>query len=223
MDINDQFDMQMFYKAKYGIVFKALRMVQDKTLEDIAQELNDHISHLHTIEKGTSKIKYETFNKLCSVYGIDTNKFMQIARTLDNNEISFQEVLLLCSKFESEKAPNHNPITEVEKKQKLSMILKSMRISQGKSLKSISDEVDIHLVRLSQYESGSINPKEKTLNKLIEFYKISNDDFEVLYKVALMQNLSYPQLLHYCLRLDIGRQKKESIQPKSPDNDEYIL
>ena len=44
------------------------------------------------------------------------------------------------------------------------------------------------------------------------FFKIADEDFDVLYNMVITKNLSYPQILYYCLIYDIGRQKKENLQ-----------
>ena len=87
-----------------------------------------------------------------------------------------------------------------------------MRVAQGKSSSVIVKEISISGARISQVETGKQIPDIETFKKYISFFKISDEDFDILYKTTIKNNLSYPQILSYCLIHDIERQKKEKLQ-----------
>ena len=87
-----------------------------------------------------------------------------------------------------------------------------MRVAQGKTGSVIAKGLSIFSAQISQVETGKQIPDIETFKKYISFFKISDEDFDILYKIAIKNNLSYPQILSYCLIYDIERQKKEKLQ-----------
>ena len=119
---NNETENKAFYK--YGEIFKCLRIASDKNSNDIAEGMSVNPSYLTMIETGKIEPRFISFMSLCKGYDIKPSKFMEIAEKIYENDLSYQEILLECAKYESMKLPNKPFITEDEKKQKLGLILK---------------------------------------------------------------------------------------------------
>lgn len=198
--------------SKYGTIFRCLRIVKDKSLNDIAENLSTPFTHLNKIERGERMPTLISFISLCSGYDIKPREFMQIAEKVYDENLTYQEILLECAKYESIKNLPNLSMTREERRKKLGLILKSMRVAQGKTGSIIAKEFSILSAEISQVETGKRIPSIETFKKYISFFKISDEDFDILYKTTIKNNLSYPQILTYCLIYDIGRQKKEKLQ-----------
>ena len=197
---------------RYGIIFKCLRLAQDKSIKEIARNLSTTNSYLSMIENGYKNPTIISFMSLCKAYNIKPSEFMQIAEEIDSNNLSFKEVFLLCAKYESNKCHQSIPADEKETDKKFDLILKSMRVTQGKDLSEVAKEISITVNALSPIENGIRIPSIKTFKKYIKFFDMPDEDFEKLYCEVISKNLTYPQILYYCLVYDIERQKKLNLE-----------
>lgn len=198
--------------SKYGVIYKCLRIASDKSLNDIAEDLSMNQSYLALIETGKIEPRLISFMSLCKGYDIKPSKFMEIAEKVYDNDLSYQEILLECAKHESMKSLKGQTITDDEKKRKLGLILKGMRVAQGKTCQEVADEISVSVPMISIIENKRPVSNIKKFKKYISFFKISDEDFDLFYNLVISKNLSYQQILTYCLIHDIERQKKEQIE-----------
>jgi len=202
------------YFSKYGMIFRALRTAQDKTLEEIGED-NYHVVYLHQIEKGSRLPTLINFIGLCKSYDIEPSEFMKISEEAYDKDLCFKEILLLCLKYVGKKSSqNKQLLTNKEINEKLGLILKSMRIAQGKDLGDIAKEIHVSLAAISNIENNKRTVRIETFKNYIKFFEMPDEDFNLLYNLVITKNLTYPQILYYCLVYDIERQKKLNLENK---------
>ena len=202
------------FRSQCGQIFKGLRIAKDLTLIEAANIVGINKHYINKIENGDSSLKLNTFLQVCEGYNISPSEIIDLAHQIPNNS-TFQEVLCLCAKHESMKQIPRPQITNNEITQKSRLILKAMRVTQGKTLREIESE-NILKTSLSRYETGE-KPiqKLKCLKNYTHFFQISDEDLTTLYNVAIHKNLSYSQILYYCLLLDIARNKSQNNKDNS--------
>ena len=207
--------MDTMEHSKYGDIFRCLRIAQDKSLRDISERVSSAYTYLQQIESGKTSIPLVSFISLCNGYDIKPSKFMEIAEKVWEKDLSFNEILLLCAKHEGKKASNIIPINSNGNVLKIGLILKSIRITMGKTSTALAYDMSSSLSMVSNIEKGRIVPSEQTLKKYLAVFKMSSTEFENLYNEVVTRNLSYPQILSRCLTYDIKRQNKESLQSQN--------
>jgi len=95
-------------KTKLGLVLRSIRTAQEKSVKDVAFDLEVTSRYVTQIENGNKTISYEMLKLFAKHFGIPASKIVEIEELSKKQDLSYEDILLLCVEYECGKNKNNN-------------------------------------------------------------------------------------------------------------------
>ena len=91
-----------------GKVLRCIKIAQEKNTKDVAKLMGCSSTYVTEVESGHKTPSFEMLKKYSKCFDVPASKILEWQEKAENENLSFQEILLLCVEFECEKIKNQN-------------------------------------------------------------------------------------------------------------------
>lgn len=96
-----------------GQVLRCIKIAQEKKTKDVANLMGCSCTYITEVENGHKTPSYEMLKKFSKCFDVPASKIVEWHELAEKNNLSYQEILLLCVQYEVEvKNITHNYTVE---------------------------------------------------------------------------------------------------------------
>ncbi len=85
-----------------NVVLRCFRIVKNVSITQMAKEIGISGAYISDIELGNKTPTINMLKKFANFFDVPTSKVLEIQEMAEKNNLSFQEVLFMCVKYEIE-------------------------------------------------------------------------------------------------------------------------
>ena len=95
-------------KTKLGLIFRCIRIAQEKSVKDVALGMDVSSTYITEIENGNKTPSYEMLKSFAKYFEFPASKIMEIEEKANEDDLQYASILLLYVEYECSKNRKNN-------------------------------------------------------------------------------------------------------------------